>query len=952
MSLLSIVVSLVLTLGGLVLVRGLARSSGFRDLGGVPVITAALVGGVVVGGGGLGRVAVAVAGAVAVGLLGLVSDDRRIDPRVRLAVEAGAAIAVVAAGIRSDLTGIGALDAVLTVFGIVGVTNAFRLLDIEQGLASTVGAVAASAVFVLAALGDQRQLAHFSGALAAACIGFAVYAGRRSQIRLGRSGSLFIGFAVAGTALALDVDGRVGATAGSLIPLLVCAVPVLNLLVVVIGRARRGVAFDSPARDHLVYRLAGAPGAAIAALVAVEIVLASLAVMVGRSMIGWPVAAGVAAVVLLVVLVVACRRAVHEAPVVGLPRAVRVASLAVVACVVIGAAAAGVALLAARRPLRDGADTATAALNAGRDGDYERASALFADAQRSFSIGRKRLAGPIPALGLLVPVVSSNMRAARLLADVGGELSTSGRTVSRQVRPERLRMQGGAVNLAEIERVAPALRNAADVMARSNRRITAARLPYLVTPVRNAVSTLRDKLQSVSATARKAADAAELAPKILGQGKPRRYFLAIENDAEARATGGFVGNYGELVAENGHIALAKFGQVSELRDGGVPFNQRTLDAPASFKNRFADRMAEIRAWTHVNITPDFPTVARMMESLYPQSGGQRVDGVISVDSVGLSALLKLTGPVNVAGWPVPFSADNIVSITTREQYEPNLSYTARRDFLGAVAETVWRRVSASDLGTPYAIADALGPASQGRHINLALRNAHEARFVRDLGIGGAVPRPRSDSLLVVNHNGGGNKVDVYLHRDIAYRVRLEPDADGTAKVTGVLDMTLHNDAPANGLTPTVLGDVLQAIKPGENFSLAAVFSPLRAGAVLVDGKRYPFRSDADLAQLVHSTYLRIAPRTDMKLQVLLAGRVPLVDGDTYALDLLHQARVEGDKVTVNIEVPKGWEIVHSDGLKPSDAQHAALFFDQKVDRLVSLRLRRVGVSGLWDAVTR
>jgi hypothetical protein len=113
---------------------------------------------------------------------------------------------------------------------------------------------------------------------------------------------------------------------------------------------------------------------------------------------------------------------------------------------------------------------------------------------------------------------------------------------------------------------------------------------------------------------------------------------------------------------------------------------------------------------------------------------------------------------------------------------------------------------------------------------------------------------------------------------------------------------------------------------------------------------YPFRSDADLAELVHSTFLRVSPRTDLKMQLLLTGRIPLVGGDTYLLDLLHQARVGGDKVTVTVEVPAGWEIIGSDGLRATDARHARVVFDQNVDRSVSIRLRQKGLAGLWSAV--
>ncbi|MBA2609568.1 MAG: DUF4012 domain-containing protein, partial [Actinobacteria bacterium] len=894
--------------------------------------------------GGLGRIAIVAAAALGVGAVGLLEDGRAAY-LPRLAVQTAAAAAVVAAGIRTDITAIAAIDFMVSVLGIAAVTNAFSLLDVEEKLAPALGAVSATAIFVLAALSHQPQLAHLAGALAGACVGVLVYRGRGGA-RLGNCGTLFIGFLVSAGALALDA--RVGRLGDALVALLLWSLPLLNLLLVVVGRSRRNLSVTSPAADQLSQRLGRS---AFAVLVVVQSVLALLAVMTGRSILSNAVAAAGAAALLAVPFVWAVRRDPYDERVVGLPRRARQVVLAAGVLLVVATAAAGISLLAARGPLRNGADSATAALDAARAGDYQRASALFADSERFFSIGRNRLQGPLPSLGLSVPGVSSNIRAARLLAGVGNDLAASGRTLATDVRPERLRMQGGAVPLGEIARIAPALRDAADVMTASERRIRSANLPYLFAPVRDAVDAVEEKLHSVSGTTRRGADAAELAPRILGGAQPRRYLLAIQNSAESRATGGFIGNFGELVAEHGRITLAKFGSIDTLRDSGVPFSERSLDAPTAFTKRFADRMPEIKSWLHVNITPDFPTAARLMESLYPQSGGQRVDGVLAVDPVGLAALLKLTGPVSVAGWPEPLTADNIVRVTTRDQYEPDLTYGERRDFLGAVAETVWRRVSSSDFGTPYSIADALGPAATGRHIQFSLRQPREARFVREVGIAGGLAPVRSDSLMFVTHNAAGNKLDAYLRRTVAYRVRIEPDGDGTARVSGVVDVTLHNDAPATGLPLTVFGDPGQPITPGENFSYSSLYSPLTAVAVLVDGKRYPFRSDKDVGELAHSTFLRVAPGKALKVQALLTGRIRLTGGDTYVLDVAHQARLTADRVEVTVELPKGWEIVGSQGLRPSGPGRAFVRFDQQADRTLSLQIRSRGVSGLWAAVT-
>ena len=72
----------------------------------------------------------------------------------------------------------------------------------------------------------------------------------------------------------------------------------------------------------------------------------------------------------------------------------------------------------------------------------------------------------------------------------------------------------------------------------------------------------------------------------------------------------------------------------------------------------------------MNLSPDFPSVAEVLETLAPQAGLPRVDGVLSVDPAGLAALLQLTGPVTVPDWPVPIDSGNVVNVTLARRVRP------------------------------------------------------------------------------------------------------------------------------------------------------------------------------------------------------------------------------------------------------------------------------------------
>src|SRR5690606_4937391 len=127
------------------------------------------------------------------------------------------------------------------------------------------------------------------------------------------------------------------------------------------------------------------------------------------------------------------------------------------------------------------------------------------------------------------------------------------------------------------------------------------------------------------------------------------------------------------------------------------------------------RFAPEATWENVTFTPDGPTAAAVMAEMYAQSGGVAVDGVIRIDPVGLSRLLRLTGPVEVAGLPHPLDARNVVEFLEVEQYRLFAVRQERIDLLGQVAEATFAALTTGAGPAPARLARALGPAVRGGH---------------------------------------------------------------------------------------------------------------------------------------------------------------------------------------------------------------------------------------------
>ncbi|HVF21311.1 MAG TPA: MraY family glycosyltransferase [Mycobacteriales bacterium] len=186
--------------------------------------------------------------------VGLWDDLRSIGAGPRLVVEVAAGFVVWAVGSGSALPGPDWLDLLVTLVWVVGVTNAFNLLDNMDGLSAGVAVIAAASFFAIAAANGQYLIAAFAAALAGCAAGFLRHNFFPARIYMGDAGSLFIGFllSVIGLRLRLIDAPRYVAL---FVPVVVLGVALFDTTLVTINRLRHGRSPLSGGRDHTSHRL-------------------------------------------------------------------------------------------------------------------------------------------------------------------------------------------------------------------------------------------------------------------------------------------------------------------------------------------------------------------------------------------------------------------------------------------------------------------------------------------------------------------------------------------------------------------------------------------------------------------------------------------------------------------------------------------------------------------------
>jgi UDP-GlcNAc:undecaprenyl-phosphate/decaprenyl-phosphate GlcNAc-1-phosphate transferase len=194
-------------------------------------------------------------GATLCSIMGLWDDRRSLGAPIKLVGQILAAAILIVSGVQIEALHNGVLNIAVTVLWMVGITNAFNLLDNMDGLSGGVGATAAIFFLLLAAMSGQYLVGALAAALFGACIGFLIYNFNPASIFMGDAGSLFLGFMLAAVGIKLRFPDNVDFVTW-MIPIIVLGLPIFDTSMVFISRLRRGLnPLTTPGKDHVSHRL-------------------------------------------------------------------------------------------------------------------------------------------------------------------------------------------------------------------------------------------------------------------------------------------------------------------------------------------------------------------------------------------------------------------------------------------------------------------------------------------------------------------------------------------------------------------------------------------------------------------------------------------------------------------------------------------------------------------------
>lgn len=384
-----------------------------------------------------------------------------------------------------------------------------------------------------------------------------------------------------------------------------------------------------------------------------------------------------------------------------------------------------------------------------------------------------------PALGWL-PNIGGDVQAAPALLDMALAATDLGRRATTALRPLWPPDVNGRLSLPAVTRVLqvlqPTLKSWHEHLTRmenSRQHIDAARLSARLRGI-------IDRYDAAYPLAQTGLALAEAAPQLLGADRPRTYLLLFQNEDELRATGGFLSAVGRVTVAAGKIVSLTVEDSYAVDDFSTPYP----DAPAPMHDYMG---IDLLVFRDSNWSPDFPVAAQQAISLYTQTRGGSIDGVIGLNQNVVGALVDGLGPLSIDGHVIATADD--MRTYMRRAWAPSDQASAaewvvqRKDFISRAMQALLDRfLNGGDVNWAT-LGQSLNRVLRSRDLLIALSDPALNEPLRAAQLDGSLRTAAGDYLMVVDTSMGFNKVSVAMQQALHYTVTLAVDQPSQAVLT-------------------------------------------------------------------------------------------------------------------------------------------------------------------------
>lgn len=470
------------------------------------------------------------------------------------------------------------------------------------------------------------------------------------------------------------------------------------------------------------------------------------------------------------------------------------------------------------------------------------------------------IAGKVPVLGRNVVAVRTT---SRVLDDAARTSLPTAVELSKAVQEGRFRPRDGQLDLTAIKELGPTVDRAASALRRQHADLATVDAQRLLPALRDTVGGLQDQVAGANSAAQASSTAVRMLPRMLGEDGPRTWLLVIQNNAEIRSTGGLPGSFALLRSDRGKVTMGFQGASEDLANGRNPLRLTKAE-----RRLFGSSMGvDLR---DTNFTPDFPRAAELMARMTGAARDADIDGVVSIDPVGLSYLIKGLGPVRVG--EVELTHDNVVEQLLHQPYQRFGEPGQQNDFFEKTARKVFDTMM-QGVGNQQQLLSGLAQGARERRVLVWSGTAAEKTALAGTPVAGELvdtaDRTPRVGLFLTDATAG--KMQYFLD----YRAGLNAhqcDARGRQALDATMLLTSRVPADFSALSRWVLGFGSYVPQGSMQMNLR-VFAPAGGSVnqITVNGKPVTVNVDRLGRREVSTVPVTLAPGERALVAVTLLG---------------------------------------------------------------------------------
>lgn len=463
--------------------------------------------------------------------------------------------------------------------------------------------------------------------------------------------------------------------------------------------------------------------------------------------------------------------------------------------------------------------------------EFAKMAATLGKLQKHSKAAEQLTSDPVWRFAEGVPSVGKNLTVVRELAAatndvVNGTISPLV-SVASGLTPKSFAPVNGALNLDPLTKAVPALAKANQSLKLTTSIVKRIDTAGTISAISGAKTKLAGLLSGVAPLLDNANTYLPLVPQFMGATRPRTYVVMFENNAESRSLGGTALSFAVLNIDKGKIKLVS--SISAGSDHFANYVNSVIPVPDGVDALYEGTFGHFIA--NATVRPQFSSAAQIVVENWKSTYGTAIDGVLSMDPVALSYILRATAPVQLSSGDILTPASLVPLLLNGVYLRFNTGRieadsAAWKVLYAEAVSATFAKLSSGPVDPKVLIAALIQGRTEGR-VNYWSAHPDEQSVLAKANLSTSLPvsDATAERVGVYFQDNVGSKLNYYLNQTV-HTGQAVCRADGRATYRIGVGLTSTVPVKTKLLSPAILGNwKLEKLKPGVQRMFVYVYAP-------------------------------------------------------------------------------------------------------------------------------